>query len=205
MEAGSTTATNRLSKAFVAENNTTKLVKSSKRASLSKERKKAGILQDKSFKKDLDRMRISRSGSENVAFDNSVREFGLESIVDTSNAPLHTNPVILVGHEEDRDGQFNDQDVEEKPKTNTFRLNEPAKIPGIPQQERYLDLKARVKELRKENHRLYRQLQGEAEFSLQLKEENRILLDELKRKCGPDIISSLEAENPDQTAQSTDS
>lgn len=39
-------------------------------------RKKAGILQDKSFRKNLERMIVSRSNSETVAIDNSVREYG---------------------------------------------------------------------------------------------------------------------------------
>lgn len=43
-------------------------------------------------------------------------------------------------------------------------------------QERYVNLKARVKELREENRRLNRKLHEEAEISFQLKEENNILL-----------------------------
>ncbi|KAL3515195.1 hypothetical protein ACH5RR_022097 [Cinchona calisaya] len=178
MEAGtgSATANNRLSKALVTENDANKLVKSSRRAMLSKGRKKAKIIEDESFNKNSDRMRISRSNSENEPIDNTVREYGFESSVVAPNIPLPTDPVILVGHEEGKNGQFNDQ-------------------------EGFENFKAQVKELRKEVHRLSQKLKDESAIAVQLRDENRILLDELKLKLKgrPDIINFLEAQDPDRS------
>ncbi|GER50388.1 G-box binding factor bZIP transcription factor [Striga asiatica] len=69
------------------------------------------------------------------------------------------------------------------------------------QKEFYGTLKARVAELRRETSMLNQQLRRQATMCEQLSEDNKLLMDELKKTCEPWVIEILEANNPETNPQ----
>ncbi|KAL2460160.1 G-box binding factor bZIP transcription factor [Abeliophyllum distichum] len=86
-------------------------------------------------------------------------------------------------------------------KKKRIRSEQSAEMSVIDTEEDCVSLKAEVKQIRKETRGLGSDLKQLSNSCMQISEENKFLLAELKQICEPNVIAMLEARNLDKNPQ----